>query len=86
MGMRKQAADPRRIVAVFEAYMKATGTPVSQADYMNNLAAKITHPGFLSDLSPLLAEGTENYDPQTAFVDVRDRLVALLGVDRNHRS
>jgi predicted nucleotidyltransferase component of viral defense system len=78
-GLERPAADPQRIATIFEAYMKAMGTPVSATAYRNNLAAKMTHPGFLSDLPPLLAEGTEGYDPQRAFVDVRDRLVLRLG-------
>ena len=66
-------------MTIFEAYMRMTGNPVKATAYLDNLTSKITHPGFLSDLSPLLAEGVEDYDPDKAFAIVRDRLVSNLG-------
>jgi predicted nucleotidyltransferase component of viral defense system len=81
LGLQKEGADPQRISAIFEAYMKTTGKSVGPAEYLNNMAAKISHPAFLSDLQPLLAEGAEQYDPQRAFVEVRDHLLSHLGVD-----
>jgi hypothetical protein len=59
--------------------MKATANPVSQAEYLDNLTAKLDHPGFLSDLPPLLAERADAYDPHTAFNEVRDRLIVRIG-------
>jgi predicted nucleotidyltransferase component of viral defense system len=79
LGLQQPTAVPQRIVTVFEAYMKATATPVTRLEYLDNLAAKIVHPGFLSDLPPLLAEGAGAYDPQVAFNDIRARLVATIG-------
>ena len=79
LGLQQQASIPQRIAEIFEAYMKVTATPVSRREYLDNLTAKIAHPGFLSDLPPLLAEGAGAYDAQAAFYDVRDRLVALIG-------
>ena len=79
LGLQHRAAHPERIVTAFEAYMKAVAAPVSAQEYLDNLAAKITHPGFLSDLPPLLAEGAAEYDPQIAYQHVRDRLLALIG-------
>jgi predicted nucleotidyltransferase component of viral defense system len=79
LGLQHQASDPKRIVATFEAYMKAVAAPVSRQEYLDNLTAKIAHPGFLSDLPPLLAEGAGAYDPQIACQNVCDRLVALIG-------
>ena len=79
LGLQQQAATPRRIVTVFEEYMKATATPVTRVQYLDNLTAKIAHPGFLSDLPPLLAEREGAYDPQVAFNEVRDRLVDCIG-------
>ena len=58
LGLQHQAAVPRRIVTVFEAYMRATAAPISRAEYLDNLTAKIAHPGFLSDLQPLFASRT----------------------------
>jgi predicted nucleotidyltransferase component of viral defense system len=81
LGLRQPAAVPQRIVTAFEAYVSAVAAPVSRQDYLDNLSAKITHPGFLSDLPPLLTEGTGDYDPQTAYESVCDRLVALIGAD-----
>ena len=40
---------------------------IAMADILDNLTAKIAHPGFLSDLQPLLAEGTGAYDPHIAY-------------------
>ena len=79
LGLQRPSADPARIVTVFESYMQATAKPVSQAEYLDNLSAKLDHPGFLSDLPPLLAERADAYDPHAAFNEVRDRLVALIG-------
>jgi predicted nucleotidyltransferase component of viral defense system len=79
LGLQQKDATPRRIVTVFDAYMKATATPVTRKEYLDNLSAKIAHPGFLTDLPPLLAEGAGAYDQQIAFRDIRDLLVNLIG-------
>jgi predicted nucleotidyltransferase component of viral defense system len=79
LGLQRPSASPDRIVKVFEAYMKATASPVSRAEYLDNLTAKLEHPGFLSDIPPLLAEGADSYDPQVAFNEIRDHLIARIG-------
>jgi predicted nucleotidyltransferase component of viral defense system len=79
LGLKGKEADPRRIVEIFDAYMRTTGKPVHPDEYIRNLEAKIVHPAFRSDLTPLLIEKTEPYDPKKAFVEVRDNLFSNLG-------
>lgn len=86
LGLQHPAASPQRIVSVFEAYMAASGTPVGRQAFLDNFAEKMAHPGFLSDLPPLVTEGDGAYDPQVACNDVRDRLIALIGSAKPARS
>lgn len=79
LGMQQETANSLGITTIFDRYMKAGGTPVSRTEYLDNVAAKLKHPGFLSDLPPLLVEGAPAYDPQTAFAILRDRLFVHLG-------
>ena len=79
LGLQQPSAAPDHIVKVFETYMNATASQVSQSEYLANLTAKLEHPGFLSDLPPLLAEGADAYDPHVAFNEVRDQLIARIG-------
>ena len=58
--------DVPAVVTAFRHYMSAQNHPVSSAEFAINLAAKMRHPGFLSDISPLLRPGVQ-YDPNQAY-------------------
>lgn len=57
--LRTHACDPALIVPVFERYMEAEGHRITRSEYRDNLAAKMEHPGFKSDCTPLLRPGIE---------------------------
>jgi len=59
LGLTEGGADPKMIVSIFLEYMRSEGSTVSQQEFLANLTAKMAHPGFASDLDPLLVEGTE---------------------------
>jgi hypothetical protein len=54
--------------------MSSENHPVSSAEFAINLAAKMKHPGFLSDTPPLLRPGVQ-YDPMRAFKWITDELI-----------
>ena len=78
LGLTDGGADPDRIVAAFHRYMQAEGAHVSRQEFLDNLAAKREHPGFLSDIEPLVVEGV-GFDPPTASAVVEKELVMRLG-------
>ena len=58
--------DAATIVEIFKKYMKAEGNKVGRKDFEENLDNKMKHPGFSSDLKPLLSSNV-NYDDKEAF-------------------
>jgi hypothetical protein len=66
--------DAPAVVTVFRHYMSSENHPVSSAEFAINLAAKMKHPGFLSDTPPLLRPGVQ-YDPMRAFKWITDELI-----------
>lgn len=75
LGMKE--VDAGRIVMAFRRYMDAEGRHVSQGEFRQNLAEKVTMPSFGEDLGPLLAPGCR-YDAAEAAALVAERLLALL--------
>lgn len=69
--------DPATIVSVFERYMNTEGHRITRKAYRDNLAAKMDHPGFRSDCSPLLRPGTP-FDLQADRMLVDRLLLARL--------
>jgi predicted nucleotidyltransferase component of viral defense system len=57
--LRTHACDPVLIASVFERYMEAEDHRITRNEYRENLAAKMEHPGFKSDCTPLLRPGIE---------------------------
>jgi predicted nucleotidyltransferase component of viral defense system len=55
--IRTQACDPALVIPVFERYMEAEGHRITRSEYRKNLAAKMEHPGFKSDCTPLCVRG-----------------------------
>ena len=52
-GLTEGRADALEIVKVFKEYMKAEGHVIKGGDYMKNIEAKMKHPGFIGDVTPL---------------------------------
>ena len=71
------AVDPAQIVACFQQYMAAEESTVSQQQFLDNLTDKMENVGFLGDTTALLRP-VEAYNPQQAYVLVRNRLLSLL--------
>jgi predicted nucleotidyltransferase component of viral defense system len=74
LALRVHAVPPERVVAAFLRYMKAEGSAVTRADFEANLRAKLRHPGFASDIRPLLRV-TEEWDAER---DAREILLLLI--------
>lgn len=69
--------DPDRVIHAFLRYMEFGGHRVAREAFKLNLAAKIQHPGFISDLTPLLAEGI-SWIPTEAYQSVCSRFISRL--------
>jgi predicted nucleotidyltransferase component of viral defense system len=69
--------DPDRVIRAFLRYMEFGGHKVGREAYKLNLAAKMQHPQFTSDLSPLLAEGV-SWNPTDAYQSVTSRFISRL--------
>lgn len=69
--------DNDRVVHAFLRYMEFGGHRVNREAYKLNLAAKMQHPQFLSDLTPLLAEGV-SWIPTEAYQSVSERFISRL--------
>lgn len=74
------AFDGNRLLDAFERYMAFGGTPVTRAQFEENMAAKLTDPAFLTDVPPLLRTGLA-HDPKTAWSRVHAALVRRLPGD-----
>jgi predicted nucleotidyltransferase component of viral defense system len=77
LGLDLGQADAGEVVEVFEKYMHHGHTPVTRAQFEENMAAKIRDAGFLADAKPLLRTGIE-HDPASAWERVHGALVARL--------
>ncbi|MBI3458621.1 MAG: nucleotidyl transferase AbiEii/AbiGii toxin family protein [Candidatus Rokubacteria bacterium] len=58
--------DPDRVVAAFDAYLRAQNLRVTRAEFERNLAAKARDRAFLGDVRPMLAPEID-YDPLAAI-------------------
>ena len=66
-----------RVVAAFQAYLKAEGLRVTRAEFERNLAAKARDLAFLGEVRPMLAAGVD-YDPNVALDLVRRDFIERL--------
>lgn len=69
--------EPAAVADTFAQYMQAEDHPVSASDFAANLAAKMNHPGFLSDTQPLLRPGIR-FDPAEAHEWLAAELIPLM--------
>jgi hypothetical protein len=75
--MRRAQVDPARVVAAFQAYLKAEGLRITRAEFERNLSAKARDRAFLGEVKPMLAPGVD-YDPDAALDLVRRDLIERL--------
>lgn len=68
---------PEHVIQSFHTYMAHEGHTIRQADYLENLDAKLQHPGFQNDTPPLLRPGIL-YNPHTAADWLKQTLLANL--------
>jgi hypothetical protein len=78
LGLTSGGADAAKVVDLFRKYMEAEGLTVSRMEFEQNLAQKMKHSGFLSDLPPLLRPGVV-YNMVEAHQLVETELIARLG-------
>jgi predicted nucleotidyltransferase component of viral defense system len=76
--------DPSRVVATFQAYLRAQGLMVSRVQFERNLAAKARDRAFLDEPRPLLAARVD-YDPVAAIALVREQFLVHLTPSRRRR-
>ncbi len=76
-GISHEAAKAEEVVAAFERYMEFGGTPVTRAQFEENMARKMADPAFLRDVRELLRNGP-SYDPAAAWEHVHDAVVTKL--------
>jgi len=74
------AFDGDRLLEAFEQYMAFGDTPVTRAQFEANMAAKLTDPGFLTDVPPLLRTSLA-HDATAAWSRVHAALVSRLPGD-----
>lgn len=78
LGLTQGGAKAVTVVDVFRKYVAAEGNTISRTEFEQNVARKMKHAGFLSDLPPLLRPGVA-YDAAAAHRLVEKELLARLG-------
>jgi predicted nucleotidyltransferase component of viral defense system len=76
-GLKEGKADAAKVVRIFREYMKAEGHRISAMDYEKNIESKVSHSGFIEDVTPLLSAGM-NYDVKEAFSLVIQQIVSRI--------
>jgi len=76
-GLTGGNANAVKIVKIFKEYMKAEGHVIKGHEYMKNLEAKMKHPGFIADVTPLLPADVE-YNAEVAFSLISQEIVSLM--------
>jgi len=77
LALRSLPVDAARLCRVFQHYMKAEGHRITAADFRTNVTAKLNHPGFIGDCSPLVRPGSAS-DPRKDFELIDRTLFTLL--------
>jgi len=77
LGLTDGRANPAKIVKSFRKYMEKEGLKVSQREYRENLARKMTTKSFLADTDNLLRPDIA-YKPEEAYQLVDQRVLQLL--------
>jgi predicted nucleotidyltransferase component of viral defense system len=77
LGLTQGRAAPATVVEVFRRYVEQDGLTISQTEFRQNLAQKMMHAGFVSDLPALLRPGVA-YDMMAAHRLVETELIARI--------
>ncbi len=77
LGVTKGSASSSDVVMIFKHYIEKEGAVISKKEFMQNLATKQGHPGFLSDITSLLLPECR-FDINLAFDMVRSELISKL--------
>ena len=75
--LRELAPRREQVVDAFRRYMEQEGQRVTRPQFSQNLAAKLLHPGFADDCTPLLRLGTP-FDLEEDVRLVEQELLSLL--------
>jgi predicted nucleotidyltransferase component of viral defense system len=67
-----------KVIECFLKYMEYGGHRVTRTDFEMALYEKRNDPDFTSDMSPLLPEGSEDFDFGRAFDEIGNRLISLV--------
>jgi predicted nucleotidyltransferase component of viral defense system len=74
LGLQEGHADSLKIVGIFKQYMAREGLTIEKTFYEKNLTKKMTHPGFISDIRPLVPADI-NYNIQEAYALILNRII-----------
>lgn len=77
LGLTEGNANAENVVDIFRRYMDFEGNAVDSRTYEKNLREKMKHPGFASDIEPLLPDGA-SYDLDVAFDYVVQEIVSRI--------
>ena len=80
LGLTAGGANAATVADVFRKYVAKEGNSILRTEFEQNLALKMKHAGFLSDLPPLLRPGII-YDAAEAHRLVEAELLSRLGTD-----
>lgn len=70
--------DADKVVGCFRHYLAGQGLTISQAEFTQNLDAKLSDTDFDADVLPLLPDRGAAYDQEAAAAIVRDKLLTRL--------
>lgn len=77
LGLQQHSIRPGEIARMFHAYLGEEHNHVDGEVLTSNLEKKMGHPGFLSDMDPLLRPGI-TYDAEVACRSVREKLLVFV--------
>lgn len=77
LGLTEGNAQSHQVAVCFQRYMNEEGRTVGRSEFKENLASKLAHPEFHSDVEPLLVPGTA-FDPEAAAELITHELIEKL--------
>jgi len=77
LGITEAKCDPELVVQILKKYLEREGTTIDPKDFEKNLREKLKHPGFASDLKPLLAADIV-YNDKIALSVIQREIVSKL--------
>ena len=77
LGITEAKCDPELVVQILKKYLEREGTTIDPKDFEKNLREKLKHPGFTSDLKPLLTADIL-YNDKIALSVIQREIVSKL--------